>query len=64
MKGMLLNAELWGAQAASLHRPAACRAEVQRTNFETKYRVHTFRNVFGKLPKTAGWEPALPGVVK
>ncbi len=34
MKGMRSNAELWGAQTASLHRPAACRAEVQRTNFE------------------------------
>ena len=64
MKGMRSNAELWGAQAASLHRPAACRAEVQRTNFESKYRALTFRNVSGKLPKIAGWQPALPGVVK
>jgi hypothetical protein len=46
MKGIRSTAELWGAQAASLHRPAACRAEVQHTNVENDYRVHASLGVF------------------
>jgi hypothetical protein len=46
---------LRGAQAASLLRPAACRTTgVERGGRRTR--------VFGRLPKTAGWQPALPGL--
>lgn len=37
-----------GAQAACLHSSAACR------------RDEAFEELFGKLPKRAGWQPALP----
>ena len=45
----------WGAQAASLLRPAACRMRflfVRRTEKEP----------VGKLPTGAGWQPALPRI--
>ena len=50
----LATGELWGAQAASLPGGAACRAEVRLPREGTK------RDVSGKLPETAGWQPALP----
>jgi hypothetical protein len=40
-------AEFWGAQAASLFFSAACRKSSSII-------------VVGKLPTTAGWQPALP----
>ena len=47
----------WGAQAASLQLPAACRtirlAQASRDCRE---------DCFGKLPKLAGWQPALPRI--
>ncbi len=39
---------LWGAQAASLQSSAACR------------RHRAFEGLFGKLPKSTGWQPVLP----
>src|SRR6476646_8493414 len=50
--GIQLNAEFWGAQAASLQCSAACRAHLQLLDQ---------RNISaGKLPAAAGWQPALP----
>jgi hypothetical protein len=43
----------WGAQAASLFISAAC-----RDAFSSKVAYAT--SVAGKLPATAGWQPALP----
>jgi len=49
MKGINVSNEIcWGAQAASLSVSAACRDA----------------DVAGKLPATAGWQPALPGSVQ
>src|SRR5690348_13011338 len=45
---------LWGAQATSLLATAA----VPRPFYA--YDLGHGRKVFGKLPKTAGWQPALP----
>jgi hypothetical protein len=45
---------LWGAQAASLFISAACR------NALLKLRLAREQIVAGKLPATAGWQPALP----
>ena len=47
--------EFWGAQATSLPGAAACRAENRSAR---KGQEH--RDVSGKLPETAGWQPALP----
>src|SRR5436190_6492661 len=47
--------EIWGAQAASLPGAATCRAEIRLPREGTKH-----RDVSGKLPETAGWQPALP----
>jgi ATP-dependent Lhr-like helicase len=47
--------EFWGVQAASLPSAAACRAETWLPREGTKH-----RDVSGKLPETAGWQPALP----
>ncbi|HEX3619394.1 MAG TPA: DEAD/DEAH box helicase [Candidatus Udaeobacter sp.] len=47
--------EFWGAQAASLPGAAACRAEIRLPREGTKH-----RDVSGKLPETAGWQPAHP----
>jgi hypothetical protein len=44
----------WGAQAASLFFSAASR------NVVGAFRTHFPKNVVGKLPTTAGWQPALP----
>jgi hypothetical protein len=51
----LLNVLLWiwGAQAASLHCWAACAAAIILVGYVA------FK-VFGKLPNTAGRQPALP----
>src|ERR687892_485533 len=51
----LATSELWGAQAASLPGAAACRAEI-RTPLPKWERA----DVSGKLPETAGCQPALP----
>jgi hypothetical protein len=53
------DAELlvWGAQAASLHISAACRDASATPGIAELLRVKT---VAGKLPATAGWQPALP----
>jgi hypothetical protein len=42
----------WGAQAASLQHPAACRTERLVADFS--------KPVCGRLPQTTGWQPALP----
>ena len=44
----------WGAQAASLQLPAACRQYVRTSESDSG------KICFGKLPKPAGWQPALP----
>src|SRR5437763_1067087 len=44
-----------GAQAAGLHRLAVCRTETARA-----FRTNLVATVCGKLPQTAGWQPALP----
>jgi hypothetical protein len=46
----------WGAQAASLFISAAC-----RDAFSPKVAYAT--SVAGKLPATAGWQPALPSCI-
>src|SRR6185503_9363866 len=51
----LANYEFWGAQAASLHGAAACRAEVRSAGGRRE--IH---EVSGKLPETTGWQPVLP----
>src|SRR5207237_2888717 len=45
---------IWGAQAASLQLPAACRQYVRTSESDSG------KICFGKLPKPAGWQPALP----
>jgi ATP-dependent Lhr-like helicase len=47
--------ELRGAQTASLPGAAACRAEVRLPRARREHPC-----VSGKLPETAGWQPALP----
>jgi len=44
---------IWAAQAASLPVSAACR--------DASISVSALSDVAGKLPATAGWQPALPG---
>src|SRR6266508_652820 len=51
----LAKAEFWGAQAASLPGAAACRAEIRALRPGQEH-----LGVSGKLPETAGWQPALP----
>jgi hypothetical protein len=48
-----------GAQAASLHRPAACRTECS-----ARLKLNLASDVCGKLPQTADWQPALPGKIR
>jgi hypothetical protein len=45
----------WGVQAASLFFSAACRKASCRIQISLR------EDVVGKLPTTAGWQPALPG---
>jgi hypothetical protein len=47
----------WGAQAASLSFLAACRKFLGTFNCTPCYDP---RDVVGRLPTTAGWQPALP----
>jgi hypothetical protein len=53
----------WGAEAASLPVAAACRDHFARTA-RLPYLVEISRatGVSGKLPETAGWQHALPGL--
>jgi ATP-dependent Lhr-like helicase len=51
----LATGEFWGAQAASLHGAAACRAEVPSAGGRRE-----ISEVSGKLPETTGWQPMLP----
>ena len=51
----LAKDEFWGAQAASLPGAAACRAETHAPPLGYEH-----LGVSGKLPETAGWQPALP----
>jgi hypothetical protein len=48
-------ADVWGAQAANPQSSAACR---RHGNFILCFRVK--KSVSGRLPDTAGWQPALP----
>jgi len=45
----------WGAQAASLQQPAACRLHLGRHD-----KSRRSRSLLGKLPRRADWQPALP----
>jgi hypothetical protein len=47
-----------GARAASPQLPAACRQH------STCSYIDQFSNSLGKLPRLAGWQPALPGITK
>ena len=52
----------WGAQAASLSVAAACRGHFARAGLITySAAMARVESVSGKLPETAGWQPALPG---
>src|SRR4051812_45875138 len=51
------NLSIWGAQAASLWLPAACRQRPLCSNL----RDEVYQKRRGKLPRPTGWQPVLPG---
>jgi hypothetical protein len=52
-----LNIEqFWGAQAASLQLPAACRQHLCKRIPMRETKLHGL----GKLPRPTGWQPVLP----
>jgi len=64
MKGIRSTAEFWGAQAASLHRPAACRAEVHHKIVENDYRVHASLGMYSGSCRKLQARSLLPGELK
>jgi hypothetical protein len=56
---------LWGAQAANPFFSAAWRRFIARERNcigHPRMSLNNFQTVVGKLPTTAGWQPALSGI--